>query len=193
MNIHYCTQCGSTVETRIPSGDERARQVCTVCGNIHYQNPKMVVGCIPEYENHILLCRRDIEPRRGKWTLPAGFLENGESVREGAMRETNEEARVRVKIIAPYRLFDLVFVNQMYLMFRARILVPEFGPTRESSEVKLVHEKDIPWDDIAFPVIQKTLLHYFRDRKTGAFEFQSLELAKPSDYSFRSIKVKSES
>jgi len=153
----------------------------------------MVVGCIPEYENHILLCRRDIEPRRGKWTLPAGFLENGESVREGAMRETNEEARVRVKIIAPYRLFDLVFVNQMYLMFRARILVPEFGPTRESSEVKLVHEKDIPWDDIAFPVIQKTLLHYFRDRKTGAFEFQSLELAKPSDYSFRSIEVKSES
>ena len=182
MIIHYCTQCGSEVETRTPSDDERARQVCTVCGSIHYQNPKMVVGCIPEYKDRILLCRRDIEPRRGKWTLPAGFLENGESVRKGAMRETFEEARVRVEIIAPYRLFDLVFVNQVYLIFRARILVPEYGSTRESSEVKLVHEDDIPWDDIAFPVIQKTLLHYFRERRTGIFEFQSLELAKPPGF-----------
>jgi len=178
MTIHYCTQCGATVETRIPPSDEQVRQICTVCGNIHYQNPKMVVGCIPEYENRILLCRRNIEPRRGKWTLPAGFLENNESVREGAMRETYEEARLRVKIIAPYRLFDLVFVNQLYLMFRARILVPEFGPTHESSEVKLIHEHDIPWDDIAFPVIQETLLHFFRDRKTGTFEFQNLEIRR---------------
>jgi ADP-ribose pyrophosphatase YjhB (NUDIX family) len=181
MTIHYCTQCGSKVETRTLSDDERSRQVCTACGNIHYQNPKIVVGCIPEYEDRILLCRRDIEPRRGKWTLPAGFLENGESVREGAMRETYEEARLRVKIIAPYRLFDLAFVNQVYLMFRARILVPEYGSTRESSEVKLLHEQDIPWDDIAFTVIQETLLDYFRDRAAGRFEFQSLELAKPSN------------
>ena len=181
MTIHYCTKCGSAVKTRTLSNDERARQVCTACGNIHYQNPKVVVGCIPEYDNRVLLCRRNIEPRRGKWTLPAGFLENDESVREGAMRETYEEARLRVKIIEPYRLFDLVFVNQLYLMFRARILVPEYGPTRESSEVKLLLEDDIPWDDIAFPVIQQTLLHYFSDRRTGRFEFQSLELAKPPD------------
>jgi ADP-ribose pyrophosphatase YjhB (NUDIX family) len=181
MTIHYCTQCGSTVTTRTLSGDERARQVCTACGNIHYQNPKMVVGCIPEYENRVLLCKRNIQPRRGKWTLPAGFLENGESVREGAMRETYEEARLRVKIIAPYRLFDLVFVNQLYLMFRARILVPEYGPTHESSEVRLFHEDDMPWDEIAFPVIRQTLLHYFSERRTGRFEFQSLELAKPRD------------
>jgi len=167
------------VETRVPPSDERARSVCTVCGNIHYQNPKVVVGCIPEYEDRILLCRRDIEPRRGKWTLPAGFLENGESVREGAMRETYEEAQLRAEIVAPYRLFDLVFVNQIYLMFRARILVPEYGSTPESSEVKLIHEKDIPWENIAFPVIEKTLLHYFRDRKKGTFEFLSLELAEP--------------
>jgi ADP-ribose pyrophosphatase YjhB (NUDIX family) len=173
------------METRIPTGDDRVRLVCTACGNIHYQNPKVVVGCIPEYENRILLCRRDIEPRRGKWTLPAGFLENDESVREGALRETYEEAQVRVEILAPYRLFDLVFVNQIYLMFRARILVPEFGPTHESSEVKLVHENDIPWEDIAFPVIQKTLLHYFRDRKTGMFEFQSLQLAESSAISHK--------
>ena len=181
MTIHYCTKCGSAVKTRTLSNDERARQVCTACGNIHYQNPKVVVGCIPEYDNRVLLCRRNIEPRRGKWTLPAGFLENDESVREGAMRETYEEARLRVKIIEPYRLFDLVFVNQLYLMFRARILVPEYGPTRESSEVKLLLEDDIPWDDIAFPVIQQTLLHYFSERRTGRFEFQSLELAKPPD------------
>ena len=112
-------------------------------------------------------------------TFPAGFLECNESVRDGALRETYEEAQLRAEIIAPYRLFDLMFVNQIYLMFRAHILVPEFGPTHESSEVKLVHEKDIPWENIAFPVIEKTLLHYFRDRKKGTFEFLSLELAEP--------------
>ena len=179
MSIQYCTHCGSATEIRIPSGDERGRHVCTACGQIHYQNPKVVVGCIPEYEDRILLCRRDIEPRRGRWTLPAGFLECNESVRDGALRETYEEAQLRAEIIAPYRLFDLMFVNQIYLMFRARILVPEFGPTHESSEVKLVHEKDIPWENIAFPVIEKTLLHYFRDCKQGTFEFLSLELAEP--------------
>jgi ADP-ribose pyrophosphatase YjhB (NUDIX family) len=179
MSIQYCTHCGAVMEIRMPSGDQRARHVCTVCERIHYQNPRMVVGSIPEFENRILLCRRDIEPCRGKWTLPAGFLENNESVRQGAQRETYEETRVRVEIIAPYRLFDLVFVNQLYLIFRARILIPEFGPTHESSEVTLVHENDIPWDNIAFPVIHKTLRHYFSDRRTGVFDFKSLELAKP--------------
>jgi len=177
MSITYCTHCGSTVERRIPADDDRSRHICTTCGNVHYQNPKLIVGCIPEYENRILICKRDIEPRKGKWTLPAGFLENNESVREGAMRETFEEARARVDIIAPYRLFDLAFVSQVYLMFRARILVPEFGPTHESSEVKLVHENDIPWNDIAFPVIKRTLVDFFNDRTAGAFEFQSHELS----------------
>jgi NADH pyrophosphatase NudC (nudix superfamily) len=180
MRIQYCMDCGTATELRTPSGDERVRHVCTACGKIHYQNPKVVVGCIPEYEDRILLCRRDIEPRRGKWTLPAGFLESNESVRAGALRETYEEAQLRAEIIAPYRLFDLVFVNQLYLMFRARILVPDFGPTHESSEVRLVQEQDIPWNDIAFPVIEKTLLHFFRDRKKGTFEFLSLELAEPA-------------
>ena len=179
--MNFCSQCGNPVALSIPADDDRPRHVCPSCGTIHYMNPKLVVGCIPEWKGRILMCRRDIEPRRGYWTLPAGFLENDESVREGAMRETYEEARLRVKIIEPYRLFDLVFVNQLYLMFRARILVPEYGPTRESSEVKLLLEDDIPWDDIAFPVIQQTLLHYFSERRTGRFEFQSLELAKPPD------------
>jgi ADP-ribose pyrophosphatase YjhB (NUDIX family) len=174
--VEYCTLCGAGVEQRIPPGDEHPRYICKTCGNIHYQNPKLVVGCIPEYQGRILLCKRDIEPRRGKWTLPAGFLENGETVREGALRETYEEARVRVKIIAPFRLFDLAFVNQLYLMFRASISVPNFSSTPESSEVRLVLEKDIPWDDIAFPVIERTLQHYFRDRIKGAYPFQSLEL-----------------
>ena len=176
--VQYCTACGAIVEKRIPPGDDHPRYVCTACGSIHYQNPKLVVGCIPEYQERILICRRDIEPRKGKWTLPAGFLENGETVREGAMRETLEEARVRVEIIAPFRLFDLAFVNQLYLMFRASITVPEFGPTPESSEVRLVHENDIPWEDIAFPVIEKTLRHYFRDRIEGQFSFKSLELSE---------------
>ncbi len=176
--VQFCTACGAGVEKKIPPGDDHRRYVCTVCGNIHYQNPKLVVGCIPEYQHRILLCKRDIEPRRGKWTLPAGFLENGETVREGAMRETYEEALVRVEIIAPFRLFDLAFVNQLYLMFRASILVPDFGPTPESSEVRLVLEEDIPWDDIAFPVIARTLRHYFSDRVKGQFSFQSLELSK---------------
>jgi ADP-ribose pyrophosphatase YjhB (NUDIX family) len=176
--VQYCSACGAGVEKRIPPGDDHLRYVCNDCGTIHYQNPKLVVGCIPEYQNRILLCRRDIEPRRGKWTLPAGFLENGETVREGAWRETYEEARVRVEIIAPFRLFDLAFVNQLYLMFRASIAVPEFSPTPESSEVRLVLEKDIPWEEIAFPVIAKTLQHYFRDRSKGDFQFQSLELSE---------------
>jgi ADP-ribose pyrophosphatase YjhB (NUDIX family) len=178
MCIHFCTNCGASVEKRIPKGDNHDRYVCTVCGSVHYQNPKMVVGCIPEYERQILLCKRDIEPRRGKWTLPAGFLENNETVREGALRETYEEARVRVKIIAPYRLFDLAFVSQMYLMFRARILVPEFSPTPESSEVRLVKEDEVPWDEIAFPVIERTLQHYFKDRMSRRFQFKSLEISK---------------
>jgi len=178
--VQYCSTCGADVEKGIPPGDDHPRYICTACGCIHYQNPKLVVGCIPEYEDRILLCRRDIEPRRGKWTLPAGFLENGESVREGALRETYEEARLRVEIIAPFRLFDLAFVNQLYLMFRASITVPEFGPTHESSEVRLFFENEIPWDDIAFPVIAKTLQHYFSGRVKGQFPFQSLELSESS-------------
>lgn len=181
MNILFCTQCGSRVALRTPEGDDRPRHTCTACGYVHYQNPKLVVGCIPEYENRILICRRNIEPRKGKWTLPAGFLENSETAREGALRETFEEALVRVEILAPYRLFDLAFVNQLYLMFRALILVPDFGPTHESSEVRLVNENGIPWDDIAFPVIKKTLGHYFRDREVGTYAFQSLELSEQLD------------
>ena len=114
-NIKYCPMCGSTVRHEIPDDDDRLRHVCHSCGNIQYQNPKLVVGCIPEWEGRILFCRRDIEPQKGKWTLPAGFMENNETAAEGAARETWEETRARVRIVAPYRVYDLPFVNQVYI------------------------------------------------------------------------------
>jgi len=160
------------MEQRIPQGDDHMRSVCTRCGFIHYLNPKMVVGAIPEYGEEILLCKRDIEPGRGKWTLPAGYLENGESAQDGALRETFEESRARVEIIAPYRVFNIPHVNQIYFMFRANLSEPEFAPTPESIDVRLFHEKDIPWDEIAFKVIKETLRHYFNDRTKGEYSFE---------------------
>ena len=175
-SIKYCPICGSTVTHEIPEGDDRLRHVCRSCGNVQYENPKLVVGCIPEWEERILLCRRDIEPRKGKWTLPAGFMENNETAAAGAARETWEEARVKVRILAPYRVYDLPFVNQVYFMFRAQMISSDFQTTPESSEIKLMHEENVPWDDIAFPVIRETLKSYFQDRKRGTFEFLNLEL-----------------
>ncbi len=131
----------------------------------------MVVGCIPEAEDKILLCRRAIEPCYGKWTLPAGYLENGETVADGAKRETFEEARARVEILAPYAMYNICYVNQIYLMFRARLKDHNYRAGTESLEVKLFNEPDIPWDDIAFRVIHATLLNYYKDRRTGRFSF----------------------
>ena len=177
MNIKYCTGCGASTEWKIPLGDDHARSVCTGCGLIHYDNPKMVVGCIPLFNGQVLLCKRNIEPRKGKWTLPAGYLENGESVQDGAVRETLEETMAKVKNVEPYRLFNIVSVHQIYFMFRANLISDTFGPTNESSEVRLFHEKDIPWDEIAFKSIKQTLEHYFKDRKTGNFLFKIFDLS----------------
>jgi ADP-ribose pyrophosphatase YjhB (NUDIX family) len=131
----------------------------------------MVVGCIPEIGNKILFCKRAIEPCYGKWTLPAGYLENGETVAAGARRETFEEARARVEILAPYALYNICYVSQIYLMFRGRLMDHNFGPGTESLEVELFSESEIPWDDIAFRVIEETLVQYFKDRKTGQYPF----------------------
>jgi ADP-ribose pyrophosphatase YjhB (NUDIX family) len=136
----------------------------------------MVVGSIPELNKQILLCKRNIEPCKGKWTLPAGYLENGESVQDGAMRETFEETMAEVEIIEPYRLFNIVFVDQIYFMFRADLMSDKFGPTNESTDVRLFDEKDIPWKEIAFEVIKQTLAHYFKDRKKGMFPFKIFDL-----------------
>jgi ADP-ribose pyrophosphatase YjhB (NUDIX family) len=177
--MNYCSNCGQPVTYLTPPGDDRERYCCESCGVIHYQNPRIVVGCIPESKDKILLCRRAIEPCYGKWTLPAGYLENGETAAAGAKRETYEEARARVEIIGPYALYDICHVNQIYLMFRARLQGNSFHAGHESLEVKLFEESDIPWDEIAFRVIHATLLKYYGDRRSGRFPFYMDNIAKP--------------
>jgi len=167
--MKFCSQCGQPVEWRTPADDNVPRHICTACGTIHYQNPKIVVGCIPEWEDRILLCKRAIEPRYGLWTLPAGFMENNETTQEGAARETLEEATARVEVNDLYAIFNLPHVNQVYMMYRARLLDADFGPGQESLEVSLYEETDIPWPQIAFPVITETLRAYFEDRRRGEF------------------------
>ncbi|MGD2270640.1 MAG: NUDIX hydrolase [Desulfobacterales bacterium] len=169
--MNYCSQCGAAVESCIPPGDDRPRFFCPACGTIHYQNPKLVVGCIPEWGRKILLCRRSIEPREGKWTLPAGYLENGETVSDGAIREVLEEACAPIEIVQPYALYNIPSINQVYLMFRARLLDQSYRPGSESLEVRLFLEDEIPWDQMAFRVIEKTLQKYFIDRRQGSFPF----------------------
>jgi ADP-ribose pyrophosphatase YjhB (NUDIX family) len=176
--MKFCSQCGGPVALTVPSDDDRPRHVCPACGVIHYQNPKLVVGCIPEWDGRILMCRRDIEPRRGYWTLPAGFLENGETTADGAQRETLEETGSRVADLTPYLMVDIVHINQIYLMFRSRLVAPDFHPTRESSEVMLLAEDEIPWDEIAFKVVEKTLTYYLQDRPTGRFSFRTDRIEK---------------
>jgi ADP-ribose pyrophosphatase YjhB (NUDIX family) len=167
--MNFCSHCGNPVRQRVPSGDHRPRYVCDHCGAVHYQNPKVVAGCIPEWEDRLLLCRRAIEPRHGLWTLPAGFMENGETTAEGAARETMEEACARVAIIDLYALFNIPHINQVYLMFRARLLDPDFAAGNESLEVALFRETEIPWAKLAFPVVRETLRRYFDDRRRGHY------------------------
>ena len=174
--MNYCSECGKSLTCLIPPGDDRSRYFCESCGTIHYQNPRMVVGCIPEMEDKILFCRRAIEPCCGKWTLPAGYLENGETVSAGARRETFEEARARVEILAPYALYNICYVNQVYLMFRARLQDARFKPGSESLDVRLFAEDEIPWTEIAFRVLQETLIQYFKDRPSGQFPFYTGEI-----------------
>ena len=167
--MKYCSHCATPVERRIPEGDNRERAVCPSCGAIHYENPKLVVGCLPEQGDRILLCRRGIAPRYGLWTLPAGFMENGESVEEAAARETFEEAHARVEIISLFSLLSLPHISQVYLLFRGRILGESFGAGHETLEACLFREQDIPWEQLAFASIRHTLEFYFEDRKAGHF------------------------
>ena len=175
----YCSQCAAETRLEIPEHDDRARQVCPACGHIAYENPKIVVGAIPEWHGRILLCRRAIEPRHGRWTLPAGFMENGETLAEGAARETWEEARAQLVQMAPYAIYNLTFVNQVYVMYRATIADGKFAPGPESLETRLVAPDEIPWDDLAFPVIVSTLERYLADRRTGAYPMFIEDIAAP--------------
>jgi ADP-ribose pyrophosphatase YjhB (NUDIX family) len=176
--MKYCSNCGAAVALVLPPGDDRPRYVCPACGTVHYQNPRMVVGCIPEWEDKILFCRRRIEPRAGKWTVPAGFLENGETVAAGAARETLEEARARVVRLVPFALFNLTFVNQVYFMFRGPLADGRFAAGDESLEAELFTEAQVPWDEIAFPVIRESLRLYFADRARGNFRFHMGDIRK---------------
>ncbi len=169
--MKFCSDCGAPVSKKIPAGDNRPRWVCDACGTIHYQNPKMVVGCIPEWEDRILLCRRAIEPRHGFWTVPAGFMENGETTAAGAARETLEEANARVDNLTLYAVYNIPHIDQVYMLFRATLLDLDFHPGDETLETRLVAESEVPWDDIAFITVRNTLRHYYSDRQRGEYRF----------------------
>ena len=176
--MNYCNHCGQKLKHTIPPDDDRLRHVCSACGMVHYQNPKVVVGCIPQWEEQILICRRNIEPRSGYWTLPAGYLENGETLASGAARETREETGAVVTDLVLYRVYDIVHVNQVYAMFLATLEAPTFHPTNESSEVKLISPLHTPWEEIAFPVIEETLREYVHDRPQDNYTFANRQILK---------------
>lgn len=175
--IQYCTRCGSNVSFVIPSGDSLPRHVCNACGHIHYENPRLVVGCVAEWEDRILLCRRAIEPRHGFWTLPAGFMENGETTAQAAMRETHEEAGALIVIDAPFALISIAHINQVHLFYRGRLTSPDYAAGDESLEVALLHPEQIPWDDLAFRSVSLCLEHYLADRAHGRYGFHETALA----------------
>jgi len=177
--MKFCSDCGARVSFRVPPGDRLARHVCDACGTIHYQNPRMVVGSLPVWGERILLCRRAIEPRLGFWTLPSGFMENGETTAQAAVRETLEEANARVELGPMYTLYNVPHVDQVHIVYRATLLDLDFSPGEESLEVALFELADIPWDDIAFRSIRHTLDRYVADRVRGSFGFHTGDIVLP--------------
>jgi ADP-ribose pyrophosphatase YjhB (NUDIX family) len=171
--IQFCRVCGARTEYRIPPDDNRERAVCASCGEIHYENPINVVGTVPVWHEHVLLCRRNIEPRFGLWTLPAGFLELGESTAAGALRETEEESGAHVELQELFTVLNVVRVGQVHLFYRARMLDTHLAPGPETIEARLFREDEVPWDQIAFRTVRQTLEHYFADRQRGRFGLHS--------------------
>jgi len=174
--ISYCTRCGAGVSFIIPAGDSLPRHVCTACGHVHYENPRLVVGCVAEYAGQILLCRRAIEPRLGFWTLPAGFMENGESSAAAARREAWEEARARIIIDAPFAMISVAHINQVHLFYRGRLAAPEYAVGEESLEVALFAPAAIPWTELSFRSVTLCLERYLADRRQGHYTFHEAEL-----------------
>jgi ADP-ribose pyrophosphatase YjhB (NUDIX family) len=170
--MKYCPNCAANLTVKIPVDDSRERYVCEACGSIHYQNPRNVVGTIPVYGEQVLLCRRAITPRHGYWTLPAGFMELGESTSHGAARETLEEAGAIVEIGPLYSLLNVPHAEQVHLFYLATMTSPQFAAGEESLEVALFHEHEIPWDELAFPTVKQTLTWFFADRAAGVLEGQ---------------------
>ncbi len=167
--MKFCSECGQTVTLKIPEGDNRPRHVCDHCHVIHYQNPKIVTGTLPVWGDQVLLCKRAIQPRHGLWTLPAGFMENGETMEQAAIRESVEEANANLRIQSLYTVISLPHINQVYVLYLAELKDLDFHPGVESLEVKLFDEQDIPWQQLAFRTIDFTLKRYFEDRKTSSF------------------------
>jgi ADP-ribose pyrophosphatase YjhB (NUDIX family) len=174
--IQHCRVCGSPVAYRVPADDNRERAVCTACGDIHYENPINVVGTVPVWGEQVLLCRRNIEPRYGLWTLPAGFLELGETTEAGALRETDEEAGARIELQGLFTVLNVVRVGQVHLYYRARLHDTDFAPGPESIEARLFHEHEVPWEEIAFRSVRETLELYFADRRRGRFDLHCADI-----------------
>lgn len=168
-SIKHCRACGTAVHYVVPDDDNRPRAVCPACATVHYENPLNVVGTVPAWDDQVLLCRRNIEPRRGYWTLPAGFMELGETTEQGALRETDEEAGARIELEGLFTVLNVVRVGQVHLFYRARLLDTAFTPGPESMEVALFREAEVPWDELAFRTVRETLQHYFHDRRAGHF------------------------
>ena len=179
--IRFCPICGFSAEFRTPEGDSLPRHICSSCGHINYQNPRLVVGCVAEHEGRILLCKRAIEPRYGFWTLPAGFMENGETTAQGAVRETVEEAGADVEIDACFALYSIAHIHQVHLFYRGRLARPIYSAGIESLEVGLFEPENNPWDDLSFRSVKLCLERYLEDRQTGHFGFH--EAALPPIYS----------
>ena len=179
--IQHCRECGASVVYRVPDdGDTRQRAVCPSCHTVHYENPLNVVGTVPFWGEHgeqVLLCKRNIEPRKGYWTLPAGFMELGESTAQGAARETDEEAGAHIEMLGLFTVLNVVRVGQLHLYYRARLLSDAFNPGHETMEAKLFHEADIPWTELAFTTVRETLKRYFEDRSTGNFGIHTEDIA----------------
>jgi len=175
--IQHCRVCGQRTAYLVPEGDNRERAVCTACGEVHYENPLNVVGTLPVWGEQVLLCRRNIEPRFGLWTLPAGFMELGETAAEGALRETIEEAGAHVEMQELFTLLNVVRVGQVHLFYRARMLDTYLAPGPETIEAQLFDEADVPWEQLAFRTVRTTLEHFFADRRRGRFELHTGDMS----------------
>jgi ADP-ribose pyrophosphatase YjhB (NUDIX family) len=176
--MNFCSNCGTRVVLKVPKDDFLPRHVCENCGIIHYQNPKIVVGSVPEYQGRILICKRGIEPRLGFWTIPAGFMENDETLEAGAAREAREEALIDVENGSLLLVANVTHARQIHVFFRSRMRTPDFGVTHESLEVALVAEKDIPWSDLAFPSTEFALRRFVEDRAAGAERHHVAEMPR---------------
>jgi ADP-ribose pyrophosphatase YjhB (NUDIX family) len=170
--IQHCRVCGTRVAYKVPEGDNLERATCPACSEVHYVNPLNVVGTLPVWGERVLLCKRNIEPRWGFWTLPAGFMELGETTAEGALRETVEEAGARVELQGLFTLLNVVRVGQVHLFYRARMLDDTLDPGPETIEARLFDEAEVPWEQIAFRTVRVTLEHFFACRRTGRYELQ---------------------